>query len=38
MTEALDDVKNLVQSFQPYLLKPIDSRRLLAHLRVLRLI
>jgi two-component system, chemotaxis family, chemotaxis protein CheY len=37
MTTALDDVKNLVQSFKSlcdaYLFKPIDTGKLLAHLR-----
>jgi two-component system chemotaxis response regulator CheY len=42
MTTALDDVKNVVQSFNSlcdaYLLKPIDSRKLLDHLHELRLV
>jgi two-component system chemotaxis response regulator CheY len=37
MTTALDDVKNVVQSFKSlcdaYLFKPIDTGKLLAHLR-----
>jgi two-component system, chemotaxis family, chemotaxis protein CheY len=42
MTTALDDVKNLVQSFKSlcdaYLFKPIDSGKLLTHLRDLHLV
>ena len=42
MTTALDDVKNVMQSFNSlcdaYLFKPIDSGKLLAHLRELRLV
>jgi two-component system, chemotaxis family, chemotaxis protein CheY len=42
MTTALDDVKNVVQSFNSlcdaYLFKPIDSRKLLDHLHELRLV
>jgi two-component system chemotaxis response regulator CheY len=37
MTTALDDVKNVVQSFQSlcdaYLFKPIDTAKLLGHIR-----
>jgi two-component system chemotaxis response regulator CheY len=37
MTTALDDVKNVVQSFKSlcdaYMFKPIDTGKLLAHLR-----
>jgi two-component system chemotaxis response regulator CheY len=42
MTTALDDVKNLVQSFKSlcdaYLFKPIDTGKLLAHLREFHLV
>jgi two-component system chemotaxis response regulator CheY len=42
MTTALDDVKNVMQSFNSlcdaYLFKPIDSGKLLAHLRELHLV
>ncbi len=42
MATALDDVKNVTQSFQSlcdaYLVKPIDTGKLLAHLRDLHLI
>jgi two-component system chemotaxis response regulator CheY len=42
MTTALDDVKNVVQSFQSlcdaYLFKPIDTGKLLGHIRDLHLI
>jgi two-component system chemotaxis response regulator CheY len=42
MTTALDDVQNVVQSFQSlcdaYLFKPIDSGKLLAHLRDFHLV
>jgi len=42
MTTALDDVRNVVQSYKSlcdaYLFKPIDSGKLLAHLRDLYLV
>lgn len=42
MTTALDDVKNVVQSFKSlcdaYLFKPIDTGKLLAHLRDFHLV
>jgi len=42
MTTALDDVKNVVESFKllcdAYVFKPIDTGNLLDHLRFLRLI
>jgi len=42
MTTALDDVKNVVQSFQAlcdaYLFKPIDTGKLLGHIRDLHLV
>ena len=42
MTTALDDVKNVVQSFQSlcdaYLFKPIDTGKLLGHIRDLHLV
>jgi len=42
MTTALDDVKNVVESFQAlcdaYLFKPIDKGMLLGHLRDLQLV
>jgi len=42
MVTALDDVKNVVQSFKSlcdaYLFKPIDTAKLLDHLRSLRLV
>ncbi len=42
MTTALDDVKNVVESFRllcdAYVFKPIDTGNLLDHLRFLRLI
>jgi len=42
MTTALDDVKNVVQSFKSlcdaYLFKPIDTGKLLAHLREFHLV
>jgi two-component system chemotaxis response regulator CheY len=42
MTTALDDVKNVVQSFQSlcdaYLFKPIDTGKLLAHIKDLDLV
>ena len=42
MTTALDDVKNVVQSFRSlcdaYLFKPIDTGKLLGHMQDLRLI
>jgi two-component system, chemotaxis family, chemotaxis protein CheY len=42
MTTALDDVKNVVQSFQSlcdaYLFKPIDASKLLGHMRDFHLI
>jgi len=42
MTTALDDVKNVVQSFQSlcdaYLFKPIDAAKLLGHMRDFHLI
>ena len=42
MTTALDDVKNVVESFQAlcdaYLFKPIDTANLIEHLKSLRLI
>jgi two-component system, chemotaxis family, chemotaxis protein CheY len=42
MTTALDDVKNVVQSFHSlcdaYLFKPIDTRKLLGQIKELRLI
>jgi len=41
-TTALDDVKNVVQSFQSlcdaYLFKPIDAAKLLGHIREFHLI
>jgi two-component system, chemotaxis family, chemotaxis protein CheY len=42
MTTALDDVKNVMQSFQAlcdaYLFKPIDTGKLLGHIRDLHLV
>jgi two-component system chemotaxis response regulator CheY len=42
MTTALDDVKNVVESFRAlcdaYLFKPIDSEKLLAHVRGFHLV
>jgi len=42
MTTALDDVKNVVQSFQSlcdaYLFKPIDTGKLLGHLKEFHLV
>ncbi|HMD98709.1 MAG TPA: response regulator [Terriglobia bacterium] len=42
MTTALDDVKNVVQSFKAlcdaYLFKPIDTAKLLGHIRDLHLV
>ncbi len=42
MTTALDDVKNVVQSFQSlcdaYLFKPIDTAKLQDHIRTLHLV
>jgi two-component system, chemotaxis family, chemotaxis protein CheY len=42
MTTALDDVKNVVQSFKSlcdaYLFKPIDTGKLLGHIKDLRLV
>jgi two-component system, chemotaxis family, chemotaxis protein CheY len=42
MTTALDDVKNVVRSFQSlcdaYLFKPIDTGKLLGHIRDLHLV
>ena len=42
MTTALDDVKNVVQSFKSlcdaYLFKPIDTAKLLAHIKELHLV
>jgi two-component system, chemotaxis family, chemotaxis protein CheY len=42
MTTALDDVKNVVQSFQSlcdaYLFKPIDAAKLLGHMRDFHLV
>jgi len=42
MTTALDDVKNVVQSFKSwcdaYVFKPIDTGKLVAHLRELDLV
>jgi two-component system, chemotaxis family, chemotaxis protein CheY len=42
MTTALDDVKNVVQSFKllcdAYLFKPIDAGKLLGHIRDLHLV
>lgn len=42
MTTALDDAKNVVQSFKSlcdaYVFKPIDTGKLLAHLRSLHLV
>jgi two-component system, chemotaxis family, chemotaxis protein CheY len=42
MTTALDDVKNVIQSFKQlcdaYVFKPIDTRKLLGHIRELHLV
>ncbi|MFY9672969.1 MAG: response regulator [Terriglobales bacterium] len=42
MTTALDDVKNVMQSFKSlcdaYLFKPIDTAKLLAHIKEFRLV
>jgi two-component system chemotaxis response regulator CheY len=42
MTTALDDMKNVVQSFKSlcdaYVFKPIDTEKLLGHIRKLHLI
>ncbi len=42
MTTAVDDVKNVMQSFQAlcdaYLFKPIDTQKLLGHIRELHLV
>ncbi len=42
MTTALDDVKNVVQSFRSlcdaYLFKPIDTGKLQDHIRTLKLV
>jgi two-component system, chemotaxis family, chemotaxis protein CheY len=42
MTTALDDVKNVIQSFQSlcdaYLFKPVDAEALLGHLKDLHLV
>ena len=42
MTTALDDIKNVVEAFKglcdAYLFKPIDTAKLLGHLRALELI
>jgi two-component system chemotaxis response regulator CheY len=42
MTTALDDVKNVMQSFRDlcdaYVFKPIDTRKLLSHIRDMHLV
>ena len=42
MTTALDDVKNVVQSFKAlcdaYLIKPIDRAKLIDHIKALHLV